>query len=78
MNIDLRVYMSKGFRNMLIGAGGALLNWFLLYFITSHFGLWYLYSEVIATGCAWFFNYNANILLRVISVHGEEQTERKR
>jgi hypothetical protein len=64
----LKDYISKGFRNAGIGAVGAVINWILLFAITQYLGLWYIYSEVIATFFAWMFNYNMNIVLKVIHI----------
>jgi hypothetical protein len=47
---------------------GAVINWILLFAITQYIGLWYVYSEIIATFFAWFFNYNMNIVLKVIRI----------
>lgn len=66
--VNLKDYVSKGFRNAGIGAVGAIINWILLFSITQYIGLWYIYSEIIATFFAWMFNYNMNILLKVIHI----------
>jgi len=45
-----------------------VINWIILFSITQYLGLWYVYSEIIATFFAWFFNYNMNIFLKVIRI----------
>ena len=70
--LNLRDYLTKGYKNAGVGAVGAVINWILLFSITQYLGLWYVYSEIIATFFAWFFNYNMNILLKVIRIEPSE------
>jgi hypothetical protein len=66
--VNIRDYLVKGYKNAGVGAAGAVINWILLFAITQYMGLWYVYSEIIATFFAWFFNYNMNIILKVIRI----------
>ena len=66
--MNFRDYLTKGYKNAGVGAAGAVINWILLFAITQYMGLWYVYSEIIATFFAWFFNYNMNIFLKVIRI----------
>jgi putative flippase GtrA len=72
-NVHSRNYITKGFKNASVGALGAIINWILLFMLTQRFGIWYIWSEIIATFFAWFFNYNFNILLKVIDLENEPQ-----
>ena len=65
---NFKDYLSKGYSNAGVGAARALINWILLFTITQYLGLWYVYSAIIATFFAWFFNYNMKILLKVIRI----------
>lgn len=78
IHANFRDYLSKGYRNAGVGAAGAVINWILLFTITQYLGLWYVYSEIIATFFAWFFNYNMNILLKVIRIEPSKPKARCR
>lgn len=45
-----------------VGACGSIVNWTLLYCFTEFGGLWYMFSSIIATLCAFIFNYTFNTI----------------
>lgn len=65
---DLKDYIQKGFKFIIVGAIGSVVNLGLLYFFTKYFGLYYIWSEVLAILIAFAVNYNGNILLKNINI----------
>ncbi len=50
----------KLFKFCLVGATGAVITWGMTYLLTEKFGLWYMFSVILATTCAipWNFTWN--------------------
>jgi hypothetical protein len=66
--LDLRDYVKKGFKFMVIGAVGSVVNLGMLYILVQYFKLWYIWAEVISILVAFAVNYNGNILVKNINV----------
>jgi len=66
--LDLRDYARKGFKFMIIGAVGSVVNLGMLYILVQYFKLWYIWAEVISILVAFAVNYNGNILVKNINV----------
>jgi len=66
--LDLKDYVKKGYKFMIIGAIGALVNLGCLYVFDHYFGIWYLWAEVLATLIAFAVNFNGNILVKNINI----------
>jgi len=66
--LNLRDYFRKGFKFIIIGAIGALVNWGVLFFLVQEFRMFYLTAEIIATVIAFAVNYNGNILVKNINI----------
>ncbi len=66
--LDLKDYARKGFKFMVIGAVGSVVNLGMLYFLVQYFKLYYIWAEVIAILVAFAVNYNGNILVKNINV----------
>ncbi|HYB03048.1 MAG TPA: GtrA family protein [Nitrososphaerales archaeon] len=66
--LDLKDYVKKGFKFMVIGAVGSVVNLGMLYFLVQYFKLWYIWAEVISILVAFAVNYNGNILVKNINV----------
>jgi hypothetical protein len=66
--LDLGDYVRKGFKFMIIGAVGSLVNLGSLYFLVQYFKVWYIWAEVISILVAFAVNYNGNILVKNIVV----------
>ncbi len=65
---DLKDYAKKGFKFMVIGAVGSVVNLGVLYALVQYLKLYYLWAEVIAIVVAFAVNYNGNILVKNINV----------
>ena len=65
---DLRDYLQKSIKFMIIGAIGAGVNLGCLYVFVHYFGLWYIEGEVLATIIAFVANFNGNILVKTIKI----------
>jgi O-antigen/teichoic acid export membrane protein len=70
--LDLKDYITKGYKFVIIGAIGAVVNWGLLYVFVQGFKIWYLSGEVLATVIAFVVNYNGNILIKNIHIAKSE------
>jgi hypothetical protein len=68
---DLRNYVKKGSKFIVIGAIGAVVNWGILVFLVQEFRMFYLTAEIIATIIAFLVNFNGNILVKNINVSKE-------
>jgi|SRR5579872_1078599 len=66
--VDLRDYVRKGFKFMVIGAVGSVVNLGLLYVFVEYFKLWYIWAEVLAILIAFLVNFNGNILVKNIHI----------
>lgn len=66
--LNLRDYFQKGFKFVIIGAVGALVNWGVLFFLVQEFRVFYLTAEIIATVIAFGVNFNGNILVKNIHI----------
>jgi hypothetical protein len=66
--IDIKDYVKKGYKFMIIGAIGALVNLGFLYIFDHYLGIWYLWAEVLATLIAFAVNFNGNILVKNINI----------
>jgi hypothetical protein len=65
---DIKDYFRKGFKFIIVGGIGAVVNWAILILLHQEFGVYYLTAEIIATFIAFGVNYNGNILLKNISI----------
>jgi len=65
---DLKDYIKKGFKFIIIGAIGAVVNWGFLVFFVQEFRMFYLTAEILATIIAFAVNFNGNILVKNISI----------
>ena len=65
-----REYLTKGFTWAVIGGTGSIINWTILYILTSHSGVWYVYSEIIATVVAFWCNYSLLVVAHVVNITG--------
>ncbi len=66
--LDLKDYVKKGFKFMIIGAVGAVVNLGLLYLFVQYGKIWYFWAEVLATLIAFAVNFNGNILVKNINI----------
>ena len=66
--LDLKDYVKKGYKFMIIGAIGAIVNLGFLYIFDHYLGIWYLWAEVLATLIAFAVNFNGNILVKNINI----------
>lgn len=65
---DLRDYLQKSIKFMIIGAIGAGVNLGCLYVFVHYFHIWYIEGEVLATIIAFVANFNGNILVKTIKI----------
>jgi O-antigen/teichoic acid export membrane protein len=73
--LDLRDYIRKGIKFMIIGAVGSVVNLGMLYFLVQYFKMWYIWAEVISILVAFLVNYNGNILVKNIHVSKDSPKE---
>ena len=73
--LDLRDYIRKGFKFMIIGAIGSVINLGVLYVLVQYFKFWYILAEVIAILVAFAVNYNGNILVKNIHINKNSSEE---
>ncbi len=66
--LDLKDYVRKGFKFIIIGGIGAVVNWAILAFLVQEFRVFYLTAEIIATFIAFGVNFNGNILVKNINI----------
>lgn len=66
--LNLKDYIRKGFKFIIIGAVGAVVNWGVLVFLVQEFRMFYLTAEIIATVIAFGVNFNGNILVKNIHI----------
>ena len=59
----IKTFMKKGVKFAFVGAIGTVVNLGLLYSLTTYLHVYYMYSEFIAIGIAFFSNYIGNILI---------------
>jgi len=60
LNAKRKSFLEKYIKFGIVGAGGALINWGVLYLLTNYARVWYMYSEIIATFIAFTFNFYLN------------------
>jgi hypothetical protein len=66
--LDLKDYVQKGFKFVIVGAIGTGVNLACLYIFHQYFHIWYITAEVLATVVAFVANFNGNILVKNISI----------
>jgi putative flippase GtrA len=66
-----REFIVKGLKFASIGALGTVLNLAILYTLTDHGHIYYLYSELAAIIVVFVFNYVGNILVGNIKIESD-------
>ena len=63
---DLRDYVRKAFKFMIVGAIGAVANLALLFFFVQYLKIYYVLADIIAIIIVFGLNFNGNILMKNI------------
>lgn len=64
----IKAYITKSSKFFFVGGTGSLIGIGLLYVFVHYFGMWYITADVLAIAISAAWNFNLNVLLKVIKV----------